>query len=143
LGSRCGRFTMMPKDSRVPRGVLLPSKPRSNHSSLIWHHESFHLETDVRIALPVRRPSFCRRRSYRLHGHPTYVRAKRHDSPDADELQPEFDMAAQILEPGLRNRLKSNLVALPSNECGKCLLDVEGGALGLLAALRKHLSAQR
>jgi hypothetical protein len=29
----------------------------------------------VRIALPVRRPSFCRHRSYRPHGHPTYVRA--------------------------------------------------------------------
>jgi hypothetical protein len=30
---------------------------------------------DVRIALPVRRPSFCRHRSCRPRGHPTYVRA--------------------------------------------------------------------
>ena len=50
---------------------------------------------------------------------------KRHDFLDTDESQPEFDISTQILEPGLRNRLKSNLVTLPSNERDKCLLDVE------------------
>jgi hypothetical protein len=48
---------------------------------------------------------------------PRMFERKRHDFPDTDESQPEFDISAQILEPGLRNRLKSNLVALPSNEC--------------------------
>ena len=56
---------------------------------------------------------------------------KRHDFLDTDESQPEFDISTQLLEPGLRNRLKSNLVTLPSNERDKCLLDVERGAVAL------------
>ena len=42
---------------------------------------------------------------------PRMFERKRHDFPDTDESQPEFDIPAQILEPGLRNRLKSSLVA--------------------------------
>jgi hypothetical protein len=47
---------------------------------------------------------------------PCMFERKRHDFFDTDESQPEFDIPAQIMEPGLRNRLKSNLVALSSNE---------------------------
>jgi len=35
---------------------------------------------------------------------PRMFERKRHDFPDTDESQPEFDIPAQILEPGLRNR---------------------------------------
>jgi Fusaric acid resistance protein family len=56
---------------------------------------------------------------------PRMFERKRHDFPDTDESQPEFDIPAQILEPGLRNRLKSSLVALPANKRDKRLLDLE------------------
>jgi hypothetical protein len=62
---------------------------------------------------------------------PRMFERKCHDLPDTDEPQPEFDISAQMLEPGLRNRFKSGLVALPSNECDKRLLDVERGAVAL------------
>src|SRR4029077_18588703 len=65
---------------------------------------------------------------------------KRHDFPDTDESQPEFDIAAQILEPGLRDRLKPGLVALPSNECDKCLRYVERGAVALTVERKQHIA---
>ena len=66
---------------------------------------------------------------------------KRHDFPDTDEPQPKFDIAAQILEAGLRNRLKSSLIALPSNERDKGLLDVEQGAIALTIEPKQHYCA--
>src|SRR5580693_10470074 len=71
---------------------------------------------------------------------PRMFERKRHDFPDTDESQPEFDIPAQILEPGLRNRLKSSLVALPSNECDECLLDVERGAIALTVERKQHIA---
>jgi hypothetical protein len=71
---------------------------------------------------------------------PRMFERKRHDFPDTDESQPEFDIPAQILEPGLRNRLKSSLVALPSNECDKCLLDVERGAVAPTVERKQHIA---
>src|SRR5260370_32392933 len=59
---------------------------------------------------------------------PRMFERKRHDFPDTDESHPEFDIPVQMLQPRLRNRFKSGLVALPSNECDKRLLDVERGA---------------
>jgi hypothetical protein len=43
---------------------------------------------------------------------PRMFERKRHDLPDTDEAQPKFDIPAQIMEPGLGNRLKSGLVAI-------------------------------
>jgi hypothetical protein len=80
---------------------------------------------DIGIALPMRRP--CQ----------VVFKCERHDFPDADGAQTEFDAAAQILEPGLRNRLKSDLVALPANECDKGLLDVESGAVALTIEIER------
>jgi hypothetical protein len=71
---------------------------------------------------------------------PRMFERKRHDFPDTDESQPEFDIPAQILEPGLRDRLKSSLVALPSNKCDKCLLDVERGAVALTIERKQHIA---
>ena len=48
--------------------------------------------------------------------------------------------SAQILEPRLRNRLKTSLVALPSNERDKCLLDVERGAVALTVERKQHIA---
>jgi hypothetical protein len=45
-----------------------------------------------------------------------------------------------MLESGLRNRVKSSLVALPSNECDKCLLDVERGAVALAVKRKQHIA---
>src|ERR1700747_2959245 len=71
---------------------------------------------------------------------PRMFERKRHDFPDTDESQPEFDIPAQILEPGLRKRLKSSLVALFSNERDKCLLDVERGAVTLTVERKQHIA---
>jgi hypothetical protein len=62
---------------------------------------------------------------------PCMFERKCHDFSDTDEPKPEFDIPAQMLEPGLLNRFKSSLVAVPSNECDKRLLDVERGAIAL------------
>src|ERR1700676_3736451 len=70
---------------------------------------------------------------------PRMFERKRHDFPDTDESQPEFDIPAQILEPGLRNRLKSSLVALPPNECDKRLVDVERGAVALTVERKQQI----
>ena len=45
-----------------------------------------------------------------------------------------------MLEPGLRNRFKSDLVALPSNECDKRLPDVERGAVALTVEGKQHIA---
>src|ERR1700730_2077817 len=71
---------------------------------------------------------------------PRMFERKRHDFPDADESQPEFDISAQVLEPGLRNRLKSSIVALSSNERDKCLLDIERGAVTLNVERKQHIA---
>src|SRR5215467_6046402 len=71
---------------------------------------------------------------------PCMFERKRHDFLDTDESQPEFNISTQILEPGLRNRLKSNLVTLPSNERDKCLLDVERGAVALTVERKQHIA---
>src|SRR6266446_6681760 len=71
---------------------------------------------------------------------PRMFERKCHHFPDTDESQPEFDIPAQMLEPGLRNRFKSGLVALPSNECYKCLLDVERGAVALTVEGKQHIA---
>jgi hypothetical protein len=77
--------------------VLIPQERHQSGHSATSH--SCHKRASaqillVRIALPVRRPSFCRRRSYRQHGHPTVFERKRHDFPDTDESQPKLDIAA-------------------------------------------------
>src|SRR5580704_17340045 len=71
---------------------------------------------------------------------PRMFESKRYDFPDTNESQPEFDIPAQILEPGLRYRLKFGLVALPSNECDKCLLDVERGAVAPTVERKQHIA---
>ena len=108
--------------------VIAPAEAAGrDYSSMIWDHGSFHSGADVRIALLVRRPSSCGIDHIDRAAIPGMFERKRHDFPDTDESQPEFHIPAQILEPGLRKRFKSNLVALTSNECDKCLLDVERG----------------
>src|SRR5258708_35431371 len=71
---------------------------------------------------------------------PRMFERKCHDFPDTDESQPEFDIPTQMLEPGLRNRFKSDLVALPSTECDKPFLDVERGAVALTVERKQNIA---